>query len=126
MMRRDSDLIKEILQNLRDNKDHSDLWIAMLIKDKRWGKDLVEYHLKLLHDDNYIEGIKTRHLRGDGLIPQRLTSTGHDYLEYLETPWLKKARVKVFDFSGNIIQIALTAIITALVTYYFAKYIGAC
>lgn len=95
----------------------------------------LHHHIKLLYEEGILNSSSENLgfmvvLSGDTITNlgarYTLTAYGHEVAEINDKQWWKRLGNRIFDFSGNIIQITLTAIITAIVTYYFAKYIGAC
>jgi len=77
-MRRDMDLVREILLFVEENIPDGEQ-VAVEISGRSAAE--VNYHIKLLHEAEFIEAIDTSSSDGDDWIVQRLTWKGHDFAE---------------------------------------------
>jgi len=87
-MQRDLDLIKKILLKIELT---TSLNKAIHIEIDGYSKNEIDYHVVLLSDSRYVEAQKTVY----GVLPYRITSSGHDFLESSknDTIWNKAKSV---------------------------------
>ena len=81
-MKRDLDLIRDILIAIEANDTTNDLTVDDIVTDEHSAQE-VSYHLKLLSDCNYIKAKMLSYVGCpyDDFWIERLTSSGHDYLD---------------------------------------------
>lgn len=90
-MKRDWDLIRRILLDVRDNADASGAYLDPPAP-KGWDTDTVLAHVELLIDADYLDGEVRRSNEGiAGAVVSRLTWKGHEFVEAMadETTWKK-------------------------------------
>lgn len=93
-MKRDWDLIRCILLDVRDNADASGAYLDPPTPEG-WGPQTVLAHIELLIEAAYLDGVVQRSNEGiAGAVVSRLTWAGHDFVEAMadETTW-KRALV---------------------------------
>lgn len=123
-MLRDDNLIKHILLTLRDTDNPKDIWIDMVIK--KYEPETIEKHLKLLHEKGYIDAIDASSINEIKLIPQRLTSAGHDYLESISISWVKKIWGMTLNASGKMVWLVVGGFLGSSGTFVAAQLFNVC
>jgi DNA-binding transcriptional ArsR family regulator len=86
-MKRDMDLIREILYEIEKSQKFTS-WIDIEIEE--YSQEEIEYHVALLNDAGLILAIPPKS-RGFGWKPKRLTWEGHEFLEAArdDKRWMK-------------------------------------
>ena len=99
-MKRDFELIKEILLQVENHKDPNK-WVKLDIKNET--HENVAHHVKLLAQAGLLDAIDASSSDGIDWIPKSLTWEGHDFLENArnDTVW-KKTLQLVKDKGGSI------------------------
>ena len=88
-MKRDLELVREILLEVEKANADPDEWINLRIPDR--APALVSYHVKLLHDAGLLEATDLSDLSGSCWAPRSLTWAGHEFLDAArnDTVWNK-------------------------------------
>jgi hypothetical protein len=123
MMNKDLKLIRTILEATRDKKPDGS-WVE--IDFPNYDPAIVVEHVRLLDDEGYIEAIDLSCIGHIDWRPQRLTNSGHDYLESLSKPLYKTAFEKSMDVSGKMLWIFVGGLIGGVGTYVATLILGAC
>lgn len=104
-MKRDMDLIREILLEIESKHDGSGRGVDIQIAGK--SRDEVVEHLFMLAEVGFIEGRNASHLQGRGFLVQRMTWWGHEFLDGVRDPTIwaeaKQGAKKVGSFSLEVI-----------------------
>jgi hypothetical protein len=92
-MKRDWNLIRRILLDVRDNSDASGAYQDPPAPEG-WDTEVVLAHVEMLIEAGYLEGMVRRSNDGIAAAVSRLTWEGHDFVEAMadDTTW-KKALV---------------------------------
>jgi hypothetical protein len=111
-MKRDMDLIRQILMNLEENEDSHGNHCVDLEIDGRSPLE-VSYHVMLLHEAGLIEARDASDGEGLAWDPMRLTWEGHEFLEQAKQDGLwRKAKKLVVEkgvgLSFDVLKAALT------------------
>ncbi len=77
-MKRDIDLIREILLQLELNGPNMS---GVKFQIEGYSQDEINYHLSLLVEGGLVDAIDVSSHKGVGWIPRRLTLEGHDFLD---------------------------------------------
>ena len=112
-MKRDLDLGRKILLKLEElpynlGGHHFEL--------EGYSPDQINYHLTLLEEAGLIEAINVSSHDGIGWLPQRLTWSGHDFLEASkdESRWEKAKRIVVEKGGGIAFDVLKKVLITLM------------
>ena len=89
-MRREMELIRQLLLPIEDQGNDLNAWIEDAILDG-WSKDQISHHTWLLKDGGYIEAIDLSSLDGSEWAPRCLTLRGHEFLDAVREKdvWVK-------------------------------------
>ena len=102
-MKRNLDLIREILLRIESNEQNATL-SSSSFHDLNENKDLIDYHLYLLADAGYIEYLEVPIIGNyyPQIIVQWITNDGCDYLDSIRSPkiWVK-TKEKLKDVGGQ-------------------------
>ena len=115
-MRRDMDIVRRILQAV-ESSDEDPRGVAELDFIDEYPKNVVYYHVQLLHEGGLLVAHNLMGLGPDGYrwMPQRLTPAGHDFLDASreEGIWFeaKKRLEQVGGGSLAILQAVLTQVV---------------
>jgi hypothetical protein len=94
-MKREQDLIREILLAVEANDKNPLDWIELKIAN--YTKRQISYHVHLLDEAGYLEAIDVSTMGEDGYCwyPKRLTFHGHEFLETVRQPevWAKTKEI---------------------------------
>lgn len=115
-MKRDPDLIREILDYIEKNHDGVNYLTAKGINIKDYDQVKISYHISLLHDAGLIIGKNTSSFRSPPFwIIARLTNEGHDFLEAArnDTAW-KKVKDTMVEAGGFVLELAKPLLIKQL------------
>ncbi|MBO6538240.1 MAG: DUF2513 domain-containing protein [Rhizobiaceae bacterium] len=88
-MKRDMDLIRELLLAIERSDDGSGASINVRVSG--YSEAQVVDHLFQLHERGFIDGVDVSHMNGRAFLPIRVTSYGHDFLDSVRDPeiWRK-------------------------------------
>jgi hypothetical protein len=105
-MKRDLDLIRKLLLKIEEKPDAQNVMPAASLAFPNYSKEQVNYHLLLLYEAGYIDGV-TRPVRDTLTVePRRLTWNGHEFLDAArdEKKWNegKKIMEKIGNFSFEV------------------------
>ncbi len=120
-MKRDPDLIRDLLDYIEKNHDGVNSITSNEIKFKDYDEIQIAYHLSLLRDAGLILGKGTSAFKGPPLwIISRLTNDGHDFIEAArnDTAW-KKTKDKMAEAGGFVLEHAMPLLIM-----YFGQQLG--
>ena len=122
-MDRDIKLIKMILEATK-NKASEETWIE--IDFPNYEAATIIGHIRLLDDEGYIEAVDLSCIGHTDWRPQRLTNSGHDYLDRLNTPLYRTIISQIVNTSGKIIWIFVGGLVGSIGTYVATLLIGSC
>lgn len=124
-MKRDMDLVRKILFAI---EAHPPTLGPLKINIEGYSKEIIDYHLTLLKDAGFIEGINPGAKSGFGdivamTIPMRMTWQGHEFLDACrnESIW-NKAKDKLQSVGG---EVPLEVVKSVLITPITKQVLGA-
>jgi predicted transcriptional regulator len=99
-VKRDFDLIRQILRSIEDNPRPNE-WISIEVDG--FDEETISYHVKLLHEAGLIEAKDLTTKDGFNWMPVSLTWQGHEFLDAAknETVW-KKLKKAIADKGGSL------------------------
>lgn len=107
-MKRDPDLIRDLLNYIEKTHDGVNYLTSKGIKIKDSNQEEISYHISLLHDTGLILGKNTSNFRLTPFwIIARLTNDGHDFLEAArnEKAW-NRIKDKMAEAGGFVLDVA--------------------
>lgn len=114
-MKRDMDLIREILKAIEDG---STGYAPKEIKIEGYSEDQIGYHTLLTMEAGLVHGFETTHMESTSpeAKPIRLTWDGHEFLALSRDPTIWERAKAVSDKVGGVTLSIMTNILTQLVT----------
>lgn len=104
-MKRDMDLIRELLLDIEKNHDGSGRLVPI---ETEGNSPAIIEHLFLLNEAGLIEGQDASHLAGRNFLVQRMTWSGHDFLDSIRDPEIwkktKEGAASVKGFSLDLVK----------------------
>jgi hypothetical protein len=112
-MKRDMDLVREIMLKLEERPDY-DLG-PVEIEIEGYSHNQLSYHVMLLHEAGLIEAMDLSSFSGLAWRPKRLTWAGHEFIEASRdnSRW-EKAKAILKQKSGGIVFDVLKALLVQL------------
>ena len=112
-MKRDIDLVRDILLSIEDGKDADGRGFMRLNIPGR-SREEVSYHVGLLYEAGLVEAANSSTLDGYEWQPKRLTWRGRQFLDSArdESSWerAKKELRKTGNFSFEVLKVALAVV----------------